>query len=684
MNMASEAPDLCDECSKYDWQYAINRYKFPDSDKENVLENEANVPALESQFLGLLGFGGHFYRRPKYPDGVFWKHENRNQVRFPLPSLYEMEQNSAHCSLCRLILNSVKRLPLLMQAADMARQTGCRTFPPSEVGGYFHIEVTIWRRNGMGIDQENIHFTQLIRDIVEQEESYRLGRLVQQRQIDIELLQRWWRDCQSHHKGICHPVLSEELPKSHSDKLGVDIRVIDVKQKCVIIAPPDCKYVALSYVWGQTTRISDYRLNFLNPGSGKLSDVPALLLNMNEVPKTIKDAIHVVDLIGETYLWVDAYCIFQDDMVRKLKAIGVMDRIYADAVLTIVAAGGTDSSSGLGGLYPNSRDIQQIVETVDGIELACELPNVGDALHWSAWQYRAWTYQENHFSKRKLIFVRDLAYYSCPCAGWKEDLMDNIEPLRIKTAITQSKDYALENSWPLAAFWYYSSELVEEYTSRLMSYPDDILNAFTGLMREYERDFGSKFCWGLPVKDFTVALLWRDYSKRVREKKPNYPKEKLVLRLRKTADRCSTKFPTWSWAGWEGPVYVPYISLPGFRANDIVWPWLAKSDVAKANEELVQQDGILSFEAEAALVDEYVIKDNFGDILDSGSTWAGGQKEAISLAVIDDPRPDELKLILVILIRQEDNGICYREGLMRLPEERWLAANPKRKWFRLG
>ena len=687
--MAGRDLGLCGKCSLYDWQYTINRYKFPDSDADNVLEDEANVPNYESAFLGMRGIGGHFYRRPKYPDGVFWMHPDRNPIRFPLPSLHEMRHSSAYCSLCRLVLNSVKKLPLLMQAADLMRPVGCKTMPPHEVGGHFYLEALIWRRKGTGNDQETIRFTQLVEDWIKQVKEYRLGRSVQPTRIDISLLQRWWNYCQNYHKDICHPESPNDSSKLSSDKREVDIRVIDVKRKCVVVASPGCKYVALSYVWGQTTRTSDYRLNFLNPGKGNLSDVPTLLLNMNEVPKTIKDALYVVELIGEAYLWVDAFCIFQDDIVRKMKAIGIMDRIYAEAALTIVAAGGADSNSGLGGLYPDSRNIEQLVERVDGIDIVCELPGVGNALYTSTWQYRAWTYQESHLSKKKLTFIDDLAYYSCPCAEWKEDLTDNLGLSRVKTTITQYKDYALENSWPLAAFSYYSSQMVEEYTSRLMSYPDDILNAFTGLMKDYERDFGSKFCWGLPMQDFTVSLLWRDYSRRVREKKPKYPEDKLTLRLRNIGDRCTTRFPTWSWAGWEGPVHIPYTGLPGFSANSIVWPWSPESEVTEGNEKgSVHDNGILSFAAEAAFVDKYITEENFGNILDDGSSWPdnSNSREAISLAIIDDPIPYKPKIFLLMLLRREkdDKGICYREGLMALPEDRWLAAKPRQKWIHLG
>lgn len=41
------------------------------------------------------------------------------------------------------------------------------------------------------------------------------------------------------------------------------------------------------------------------------------------------------------YLWVDRYCIDQDDVAEKKEQIAQMDRIYRGAELTIIAAGTT-------------------------------------------------------------------------------------------------------------------------------------------------------------------------------------------------------------------------------------------------------------------------------------------------------------------------------------------------------
>ncbi|KAF7920845.1 uncharacterized protein EAE98_008874 [Botrytis deweyae] len=89
--------------------------------------------------------------------------------------------------------------------------------------------------------------------------------------------------------------------------------------------PKSCKYVALSYVWGcaHTT--------------------------ITKVPAVIKDANEVTLKLGLRFIWVDRYCIRQDDP-EKHRLILSMDEIYAKAYITITAAAGKTAADGLPGI----------------------------------------------------------------------------------------------------------------------------------------------------------------------------------------------------------------------------------------------------------------------------------------------------------------------------------------------
>lgn len=76
---------------------------------------------------------------------------------------------------------------------------------------------------------------------------------------------------------------------------------------------------------------------------------PGSLLSL-DVPKSICDAIYLVGSIGEQYLWVDALCITQDDVAMQQAQIARMDRIYAKALFSIIAANGDTAEVGLPGI----------------------------------------------------------------------------------------------------------------------------------------------------------------------------------------------------------------------------------------------------------------------------------------------------------------------------------------------
>lgn len=63
----------------------------------------------------------------------------------------------------------------------------------------------------------------------------------------------------------------------------------------------------------------------------------------------------VVPNLGERYLWVDQYCIDQNDADDKHAQIGNMAAIFEGAYATIVAFSATDSASGLPGVRNLAR-----------------------------------------------------------------------------------------------------------------------------------------------------------------------------------------------------------------------------------------------------------------------------------------------------------------------------------------
>lgn len=84
---------------------------------------------------------------------------------------------------------------------------------------------------------------------------------------------------------------------------------------------------------------------------------------------------------------------------------------------------------------------------------------------------------------------------------------------------------------------------ISQYTTRTLSYPTDILNAFAGVGNILSKQIETRFFFGLPERYLTQALLWFSPSLEVR--RSGVP-----------------DVPSWSWAAWLSHVYFsPYLSV---------------------------------------------------------------------------------------------------------------------------
>lgn len=111
--------------------------------------------------------------------------------------------------------------------------------------------------------------------------------------------------------------------------------------RSVVEAPLNCVYAALSYVWG--------------PKHEKCNQQIGNLRLLSVVPRTIDDAISLVQHLGWNYLWVDRYCIDQNDDDDKSEQISRMGEIYKGFIITIIAAAGDDDEFGLLGVGSQRR-----------------------------------------------------------------------------------------------------------------------------------------------------------------------------------------------------------------------------------------------------------------------------------------------------------------------------------------
>jgi hypothetical protein len=342
--------------------------------------------------------------------------------------------------------------------------------------------------------------------------------------IDLDKIQDWIRDCRTHHGQSCNNRYSDAL----AQRCG-DLTLVDVIDGCIVDLPNTTPFVALSYVWGATEMPKLERSNRVElKQPGKLF---AERVDDKRVPQVIKDAMHLLRMLNERYLWVDSLCVMQDmskeDMDKTLQA---MARIYASAEFTIVAAGGSDADHGLRGIGGPSRS------RVPTHEMYChdKFSQRRGYPYSTKWASRGWTFQESAFSHRLLVFD-SLVSWVCGRCVWQEEVFDKSR---------HQDDWLIERShadipmgmlelippYPDLERW---GDLVGEFSSRTLKYEKDFVEAFAGATNSMAPMFPGGLIQGLPKFFFDIALLWQ-------------PKSGLSRR---------PEGPSWSWTGWKGRTF---------------------------------------------------------------------------------------------------------------------------------
>ncbi|OCK74773.1 HET-domain-containing protein [Lepidopterella palustris CBS 459.81] len=344
------------------------------------------------------------------------------------------------------------------------------------------------------------------------------SRLINNRSVSkmLKSCRNLLKYCDSIHKNLnCHPV-SVWNP-------GAMIRVIDVESASVTFAPPNCRYTALSYVWGgvDQPKLLDGMWRFFQT-KGSLLTLP--------IPNTIKDAMTLTKGIGCRYLWVDSLCITQDDEQDRQVQIGMMHRIYSGAYLTIIAACGTDCNAGLSGigmLLSDRTTLHIPGRNCSRHFVVTDAPSK-EILDLTKWNTRAWTYQEQLFSQRTLIFTNWLVYFSCEGGACiVEPHMSSPVDCNHSTRSNQVMSlYATKI--PIENRLEYIEGIQAGYICRSLTNPEDILSAFVGIQRYLTLTLKTDFICGLPREDFYLVIGWN--SRGTRLTRPG--------------------FPTWSWTGW--------------------------------------------------------------------------------------------------------------------------------------
>ncbi|CAG7561987.1 unnamed protein product [Fusarium equiseti] len=362
-------------------------------------------------------------------------------------------------------------------------------------------------------------------------------------------------------------------------------RAIDVETQGLVVPSGDISYTALSYVWGGIlhTKTEIERVEWVNSLFESETSIRPTThrLRVENLPTTIQDATKLTSLMVWRYIWIDLLCIHQNDTADKEVLVKRMHYIYEQASFTIVAASGQDANAPLAGLF-SPRDTESIGEIKlknDSILMVPARPQLPELLAETVWATRGWTFQEDVLSRRCLYFTSTEVFYSCkehlkeyPLTReadydgfgigrfneWRESYVLETRLsrttyqaaslwnegwnrfgkasscLRSRATVLNSNVIAEECTRleTRASFEEYA-KFVADYSQRQLSDPGDVVEAMMGIFNKFN-DTPNIKAHGMIGGLLELNLLW--------------------VPLKETSLRRREGFPSWSWAGWVGPV----------------------------------------------------------------------------------------------------------------------------------
>ena len=308
---------------------------------------------------------------------------------------------------------------------------------------------------------------------------------------------------------------------------------------------------------------------------------------VNRVPvsklrKLFREAIQLTRKIGLEYLWIDSFCIIQDCNSDWAKESTMMSSIYSNGICNIAATGFADGTKGL-----FARRRSSLVEPV-AVDVPSDL-HLEEQVAYPQGQYflydfdvwkqevddaplnrRAWVMQERFLSPRSLHFGTKQLFWECrkseACEAFPLGLPSHLPRTNTKrvdqdrprgdkslvssqhrNTITRSHVQSMRLSescgqWP---------QIVDEYTSKQITYGSDRLVAIAGLAKMMQRGLKSQYLAGMWRRDLIGQLAWSVDPFLVRPRPAEY------------------RSPSWSWASVDSPVSLAHWYVDEHRATHL-------------------------------------------------------------------------------------------------------------------
>ena len=322
------------------------------------------------------------------------------------------------------------------------------------------------------------------------------------------------------------------------------------------------KYVTLSHRWGGVEFKTLTKSS--KPEFQKGLDVDFL-------PRTFRETIHLVRQLGYTYLWIDSLCIIQDSTEDWQEQAPEMHNIYKNSTFTVSACCGNSQH----GIFRdrNPQSVMPFQVWGDWSRLRQPAPRSGSyyCFDQHLWQneveecslrQRAWVAQERILSPRNFYFGSHMVYFQCrdnaasevfpfsepqasnPKTSHLYMLSDTSHPMGFRDAL----DDALSPNSSRQTLYEEWNRFIQYYTVCRLTCDKDIFFALEGLAAECGNRTGDTLVAGLWRSQLPRALCWcvnwdhvfLNWRELAAEYKPVRPVD--------------WRAPTWSWASTRLPI----------------------------------------------------------------------------------------------------------------------------------
>ena len=391
---------------------------------------------------------------------------------------------------------------------------------------------------------------------------------------------QWLRHCEESHSACRSPdpaYRPSRLLYIDSEKQTASLR------SCGSI-PDKASYATLSHCWGGAIADTLKRDNFTTFQYG---------IPVAQLAKTFQEAIKVCQEFQLEYIWIDCFCIIQDDPEDWRRESIKMQKIYGNAYLTIAATDAKDSHAGLfrerdaKALQPFKLSLEDMMPARELLEEKARAKflkeyedltsNPGAILYLTdidlAWERfeeaplnrRSWTLQERILSPRVLHYDKDQLVWECDsltaCERFsgpigigglipaKKRVRASVDKLHCMQVTDRPLGQELHDSW---------IPIIKAYTSAGLTKQTDRLIALEGIAQWLAQTYTCSYVAGLFTRNMESQLAWKLGGERQKSGTESRIPDVMIA-------------PSWSWASFLGEIDM----LPQWQAVDSEEPYRA-------------------------------------------------------------------------------------------------------------